>query len=155
MDAGQELVLIDSNVFVIDLRYPRDPNFNENRRFLESIELSDRGFTTLVNLFEVCGILSFNLNQTQVNDLWVHFPRKYRVSVLPTPDLEAQCSVVEQKRVFDLIEKQTSFGDALMIATAERYLPFVSTLVTWDDEHLQGVFQGTVLTPKEYLIRDS
>ena len=55
MGPGQELVLIDTNVFVIDLRYHRDPNFNENRRFLEGIELSDRGFTTLVNVFELCG----------------------------------------------------------------------------------------------------
>ncbi len=154
MDTGQELVLIDTNVFVIDLRYHRDPNYNRNRRFLEGIELSDRGFTTLVNLFELCGILSFNLNQDQLNDLWIHFSRRYGVSVLPTPDLGAQCPMVEQQRLFDLIGKRISFGDALMVATAERYLPFVPTLVTWDKEHLQGIFQGGVLTPEEYLARD-
>ena len=97
------------------------------------------------------GILSFNLNHEQLNDFWVHFPRKYSVSVLPTQDFGAQCPLVEQKRVFDFIGKRTSFGDALMVATAERYLPFVSTLVTWDKEHLQEVFQGAVLTPKDYL----
>jgi len=151
MDAGQELVLIDTNVFVIDLRYHRDPNYTQNRRFLDGIELSDRGFTTLVNLLELCGILSFNLNRNQLNDLWVHFSRKYSVSVLPTPDLRAQSPVVEQKRLFELIASRTSFGDALMVATAERYLPFVPTLVTWDKEHLQDIFEGTVLTPKDYL----
>ena len=151
MDAGQELVLIDTNVFVIDLRYHRDPNYTQNRRFLHGIELSDRGFTTLVNLLELCGILSFILNRNQLNDLWVHFSRKYGVSVLPTPDLRAQSPVVEQKRLFELIVSRTSFGDALMVATAERYLPFVPTLVTWDKEHLQDIFEGTVLTPKDYL----
>lgn len=151
MDAGQELVLIDTNVFVIDLRYHRDPNYTQNRRFLDGIELSDRGFTTLVNLLELCGILSFNLNRNQLNDLWVHFSRKYSVSVLPTPDLRAQSPVVEQKRLFELIASRTSFGDALMVATAERYLPFVPTLVTWDKEHFQDIFEGTVLTPKDYL----
>jgi len=151
MVAGQELVLIDTNVFVIDLRYHRDPNYARNRRFLDGIELSDRGFTTLVNLLELCGILSFNLNRNQLNDLWVHFSRKYSVSVLPTPDLRAQSPVVEQERLFELIASRTSFGDALMVATAERYLPFVPTLVTWDKEHFQDIFEGTVLTPKDYL----
>lgn len=153
MDAGQELVLIDTNVFVIDLRYHRDPNYAQNHLFLEGIELSDRGFTTLVNLFELCGILSFNLNREQLNDLWVHFSRKYGISVLPAPDFETQCPVVEQKRVFELVASRTSFGDALMVATAERYLPFVPTLVTWDKEHLQGIFKGGVFTPQEYLAR--
>ncbi len=151
MDAGQELVLIDTNVFAIDLRYHRDPNYTQNRCFLDGIELSDRGFTTLVNLLELCGILSFILNRNQLNDLWVHFSRKYGVSVLPTPDLRAQSPVVEQKRLFELTASRTSFGDALMVATAERYLPFVPTLVTWDKEHLQDIFEGTVLTPKDYL----
>ena len=153
MDPGQELVLIDTNVFVMDLRYRRDPNFDMNRRFLDGVALSERGFTTLVNLFELCGILSFNLNHEQLNNFWVHFPRKYSVNVLPTPDFEAQCPVVEQKSVFEFIGKRTAFGDAMMAATVERYLPFISTVVTWDKEHLQKVFQTTVLTPKEYLTR--
>jgi predicted nucleic acid-binding protein len=151
MDSEQKLVLIDTNVFVIDLRYHRDPFYNENRRFLDDIGRSDTGFTTLVNLFELCGILSFNLSQTQLVNLWGHFSRKYRVSVLPTPDLEAHCPVVEQKCVFDYIGKRSSFGDALVAATADSYLPFISTFVTWDKEHLGGVFRGEVLTPAEYL----
>ena len=127
MDTGQKLVLIDTNVFVIDLRYQRDPFYGENRRFLENVAKSDTGFTTLINLFELCGILSFNLSQTQLRNLWAHFSQKYRVSVLPTPDFEAHCPVVEQKRVFDHIGDRSSFSDALMVATAENYMPFVST----------------------------
>lgn len=151
MDSGQEIVLIDTNVFIIDLRYQRDRNFALNRRFLEYIKRIDRGFTTLINLFEICGILSFNLNHEQLLNLWTFFPQKYGISVLPTPDFKGTCPVLEQQKVFDLITKRTSFGDALMVASIERYLPFAATLVTWDKDHIQNVFAGTVKTPKEYL----
>ena len=153
MDSGQKLVLIDTNVFVIDLRYRRDPIYDENRRCLAKVAKSDTGFTTLINRFELCGILSFNLNQSQLGNLWTYFSRKYRVSVLPTPDFEAHLPLIEQERVFNHIVKRTSFGDSLMLATAENYLPFVSTLVTWDKEHLQDVFAGAVFTPRDYLAK--
>lgn len=151
MDAGQELVLVDTNVFVIDLRYRRDIHYNTSHAFLEKIGRSERGFTTLINLMEVCGILSFNFNEQQLTDLWMHFARKFRLSVLPSPDFEAELPPIALEHLFRLMSKKSSFGDALMIATAERYLPFISTLVTWDIEHLQGVFRGRVLTPEEYL----
>jgi predicted nucleic-acid-binding protein len=58
----QELILIDTNVFVIDLRYKRDTNFRLNQSFLSFVAQNGSGFTTIVNLLELCGILSFNLN---------------------------------------------------------------------------------------------
>ncbi len=37
MGQKEELVLIDTNVFVIDLRYKRDPHYKANLTFLEFI----------------------------------------------------------------------------------------------------------------------
>ena len=54
-------------LFVIDLRYKRDRNFSVNRTFLERIAHNHTGVTTLFNLLEVCGILSFNLEEKQEN----------------------------------------------------------------------------------------
>jgi len=42
-------------------------------------------------------------------------------------------------------------GDALMISVAKKHLPFVSTMVTWDNRHFKDIFPGTVLTPKKFL----
>ncbi len=66
MDPKQELILIDTNIFVIDLRYKRDVNFKKNQAFLVEIAQSRSGFTTLANLMGLCGILSFNLNPMQL-----------------------------------------------------------------------------------------
>jgi len=147
----KELILIDTNIFVIDLRYKRDSNFKKNKIFLSEIAQSGNGFTTIVNLLELCGILSFNLNKNQLHDLWTFFEDKYKLTVLPSMDLQRKFSGVELKRIFDLICKKTSFGDALMIAVAEKNLTFVTTMVSWDSDHFKDKFNGKVLTPAQFI----
>ena len=69
MGSRPSLVLIDTNVFVIDLRHRGDVNYKTNQRFLEYAAKRQIGFTTIVNLLELCAILSFNLNETQLTEL--------------------------------------------------------------------------------------
>ena len=153
MGSKETLILIDTNIFVIDLRYKRDVHYNKNRAFLSAIARSGIGFTTLVNLLEICGILSFNLSRKQLIDLWTYFEERYKVSVIQSPDLQSEFPSVENQRLFDTISKKMSFGDALMIGLAEKLLPFVDTMVTWDKEHFNEKYSGRVLTPTEF-IRD-
>ena len=151
MGTKQELVLVDTNIFVIDLRYRRDRHFKRNQSFLYSVAQIGNGFTTIVNLLELCGILSFNLNRDQLLDLWTYFHDRYKITVLPEPDLQSVFPGLEINRLFDILCKKSSFGDALIMAVAEKYLPFVSTMVSWDNEHFKGKYSGKVLTPGEYL----
>ena len=150
MGPKQDLVLVDTNIFVIDLRYKKDSNFEINRAFLDLIGEKRNGFTTIVNLLELCGILSFNLNEKQLIELWVYFQDKYGVVVLPVPSFETNFPIIKIKEIFDLISRRTSLGDALMISIAKKHLPFVTTLVTWDDLHFKDIFPGTVLTPERF-----
>ena len=151
MGSRQELILIDTNIFVIDLRYKRDTNFKLNQSFLSSVAHSRSGFTTIVNLLELCGILSFNLNQDQLLDLWTYFQDRYKITVLPKPDLQSDFPGININRLFGILSKKSSFGDALIISVAEKYLSFVSTMVTWDNEHFKYKFAGKVLTPDEFI----
>lgn len=147
----QDLILVDTNVFVIDLRYKRDVNYETNRTFLNHITRQRNGFTTIVNLLELCGILSFNLNEQQLIELWTYFQDRYGVNVLPVPSLETNFPTMGIKEIFDTIKSRASLGDALMIAAAKKHLPFVSTMVSWDDIHFKNTFTGSVLTPETYL----
>ena len=151
MGAGKELVLIDTNVFVIDLRYKRDKNYKTNKELLETIAQNGAGFTTIVNVLELCGILSFNLNEKQVEELWYYFQQHYGIAVYPQVDLDADFPAFSIKDLFDLIKRKTSFGDALMLTFASKYLSFISTIVTWDKDHLKDKYPGKVITPHEYL----
>jgi predicted nucleic acid-binding protein len=77
------MIFVDSDVFLIDLRYRRDRRFPENREFLERLRETGRGVTTIFNLLEICGVLSFNLNRQQLWELFHYFPRRYGMRVLP------------------------------------------------------------------------
>lgn len=151
MGTEPELILIDTNIFVIDLRYKRDSNYQVNRAFLASAADKANGFTTIVNLLELCGILSFNLNSDQLHDLWSYFYDRYKVTVLPEPDLQSSFPAIEIRRLFNILSKKSSFGDAFMMAAAEKYLSFVLIMVTWDKEHFKDKYNGMVLTPSEYI----
>lgn len=61
MGPKEDLVLVDTNVFVIDLRYKRDAYYKVSPAFLDHMVEKRNGFTTIVNLLELCGILSFDL----------------------------------------------------------------------------------------------
>ena len=151
MGSKSGLVLIDTNIFVIDLRYRRDIHYDNNLTFLNGVAEKGVGFTTIVNLLELCGIFSFNLNEKQLLELWCYFQDKYKVTVLPTPELSSNFPTTGIQELFDVLKNRASLGDALMLTVAAKYLPFVSTLVTWDEEHFKGQFHGSVLTPEEYV----
>jgi hypothetical protein len=40
-----------------------------------------------------------------------------------------------------------------MMAVAEKYLSFISTMVTWDNEHFKEKYTGRVLTPEENMAK--
>lgn len=151
MGPKQDLVLVDTNIFVIDLRYKRDAFYEMNRAFLDQLAEQKNGFTTIVNLLELCGILSFNLNENQLVELWSYFQDRYAVVVLPVPMLKTDFPSIKIKEIFNLLKRRTSLGDALMISVANKHLPFISTMITWDNTHFKNIFNGTVLTPEEFL----
>ena len=51
--------------------------------------------------------------------------------------------------------KKMSVGDALMLALAERYLPFVKTMVTGENDHLENKYAGKVLTPEAFIVNQA
>ena len=124
MDQGP--YLIDTNVFVIDLRYPRDRNFGVNRHFLTAVKRERSGITTTTNLLELCGILSFNLNQRQLSTLWEQFSHRFGVAVLLT-DFDAPVPRMDVAELFALLERRMSLGDAQFLLTARKHVAFAST----------------------------
>ncbi len=146
--------LIDTNVFVIDQRYPRDRNFSANRRFLDAVGRGRSGFTTTINLLELCGILSFNLNEQQLQTVWDQFPERYGVGVLPVSAADSTLPPFPVSEVLACLRRRMPLGDALFLLTARRHVAFAKTLVTWDRDHFADRFPGRVATPAD-LIEES
>ena len=151
--AASGLILLDTNIFVIDLRYRRDRNFRTNRRLLDRVASDGDGATTVFNVLEVCGILSFNLNDEQVRELFHHFPARYGVRVLPADGTDRPLPGLTCAEVLETIARKASFGDALLIATIERHVPGAAAFVSWDADHFRDKLAVPVLSPEEILRR--
>lgn len=143
--------IIDTPVFVIDLRYKRDRNFATNRRFLDRIAQEGYGATTIYNLLEVCGILAFNLNQSQLKELFHYFPKHYHLEVLPHSTFESPLPALKTGDLFDIVSMKTGLGDALIIGAVEQHIPGAARFVSWNARHFRGRFSIPALTPREFL----
>ena len=145
------MILVDTNVFVIELHYHRDPLYRVNRRFLRRLADDGTGATTVFNLLELAGILSFNLNEVQLLNLLALFPENYGVAVLPPLDLQSMLPQISQGALARRIARRCAFGDALVVEAAEHYAPRNSCFVTWDSEHFAGRTTLKVMTPRSAL----
>lgn len=68
---------------MLALRYRGDASTSENDRFLDLLAERGDGITSLVNVLETCGVLSFNLNRRQLRSLHAYFGRRFAVKVVP------------------------------------------------------------------------
>jgi len=151
MGEKKGLAFIDSNVFVIDLRYKRDRNYRFNRMFLDIVADLKTGVTSVFNVLEICGILSFNLSEGQLVELYEYLPERYKIGILPYHDRSLPLPALGLKGLLALIAKRMSLGDALTLAVAEQESRRIETFVSWDVQHFVGKTSFLVQTPKDFV----
>jgi len=149
--AEKGTIFLDTNVFVIDLRYKRDRHYRTNRALLEKVKEDRNAKTSIINLLELCGILSFNLNSRQLENLFHYFPTRYSVKVFPEDYATLENLPFGLPRLFEMISRKLAFTDALLLQHIESHIPRVLTLITWDADHFQGKSSLRILTPEDYL----
>ena len=75
------MVLLDTNVFIIDRFFKRDERYETNKAFLARLPTIEAGFY-IFSLFELCGISSFNLSPLELKRWMYHFDEGYAVTIL-------------------------------------------------------------------------
>ena len=81
------MILCDSNIFLIDRFFKRDEHYAINRRFVERMPELDVAIA-VYNLFELCGIASFNLSPKELEQWFYHFDDFYKLKVVYPKGLE-------------------------------------------------------------------
>lgn len=152
MDKKKVTVFIDTNVFIIDLRYRNDSNFEINRAFLDFIAKHGRGITSIVNLLEICGILSFNLNRQQIQELFYYLPERYRIKIIPSYDMNSCLPETHIKSIMDIIYRKASLGDALIANIFNSYVTGKAVFISWDAEHFKNLLPVEAITPHAFLL---
>ena len=144
------MICIDSDVFLIDLRYPADRRAPATRAFLEAAAGSGDAATTVFNVLEMTGVLSFNLSGQQVVDFYAHFPRRYNVQILPYHDPGQRLPALPLRQVLNTMQRKMALGDALIATLVNRLHNTLQAFVTWNDVHFQGRLTVPIFTPATY-----
>jgi predicted nucleic acid-binding protein len=151
LDKKKVIIFIDTNIFIIDLRYRRDGHFKLNRLFLDFVTRQGKGLTSIINLLEVCGILSFNLSDQQISELYYYFPKRYNVEIIPSDEMDSLLPETSVKAVMEMIRGKASFGDALIATIANGALGKDAIFVSWDAFHFKHLLSVKAVTPMEFL----
>jgi hypothetical protein len=146
------VILLDSDVLLIDHRYKQDPKFALNRQALQRLQTEGipRGVTQQV-LLEVIGILSFNISPADVAHLPGILSVQYGLTVYP--DIQqypvyADCPVIA---LIAQLSQQMGLGDAVQAVQIARHASYAECLLTWNARHFRGKLVIPVLTPEEWL----
>lgn len=146
------MVLLDTNVFVIDRFFYRDERYGVNKQFITALPEMEAGFC-IFSLFELCGILSFNLSSQELKRWSYYFDEVYNIAILEPQGLytvaAADWFADFSARMFELLGRKMTWGDAVLLKTAEEYA--VETIITWNKKHFEDRTTIEVLTPEEYL----
>lgn len=143
-------IFIDTDIFIISLRYLRDARYQINETFLKKIKKSKIATTSIFNVLETCGILSYNLTQDKLLQVYEEFPQYFHIKILwpatPTGELNYDIS-----KIFTHIKTKQSLGDAQVSYVAELFSHQLKAFVTWNAAHFRDKLPIPVFTPEEYL----
>ena len=146
------MILLDSDVVLIDRRYPNDSRFTANQRALQHLWAGTvpLGITQQA-ILEVVGVLSYNVARSLIPTLFTDVMKNYRLAVVP--DVQASpgyagCTVQE---VLLQLNHQMSLGDAVQAVQIARYASSAIALLTWNARHFTGKIVIPTLTPQEWL----
>jgi hypothetical protein len=150
------VILLDSDVLLVDLRYRNDPRFLINQQALQRLKTENHVVgITVQALLETVGVLSFNVSSAHVAHLPRQLALQYGLTIFPdlshVPDY-AGCTVQE---IVGQLGFQMALGDAVQVVQIAHYASFADCLLTWNAKHFQGKAPVAVLTPQDWLSQQS
>ncbi len=146
------MIILDSDVVLIDYRYPRDPKFQLNRQALVLLDQTAEplGITTQA-LLEVVGVLSFNVTATLIEQLPNAIQTQYGLTLFPNPSVVLDYAGCSFDEIVYQMKQKMGLGDAVQAVLLRKFAPPGSTLLTWNAKHFRGKLAVPVLTPEEWL----
>jgi hypothetical protein len=117
------------------------------------LKCEGRGMTSLLNLLEVCGVLSFNLSPAALHALYVHFPRRYGVTVVPAAAYETRLPGATAGELLARMEQRMALKDAEIALSVARYADNLTAFLSWNAKHFEGKLPIPAMTPSAWLRR--
>jgi hypothetical protein len=146
------LVLVDSNVFIVDRFYPSDAVYHQNRSFIEKLPALDAA-VSILTVLELCGAASHRLSTVELDSWLYRFGTIYPVNVINVHGLTGNDSEAWWhnflEEITTNIAKKMTLGDTLILREAENFN--AEAIVTWNTKDFSRRTQIPVLTPAGFL----
>ena len=148
------MVIVDTDIFILEFRFQREPLHSINKQFLSSIKATGGGIT-IYSVMEFLGKMSFNMNPDKLvnwrswlqdaNNLTVIWPRVRNI------DGDSFIRSLLFDRPFGrMCHTPIAFVDSLILDLAEQ-VEEAQVFITWNAKHFMGKTSLAVKTPQEYL----
>jgi hypothetical protein len=146
------VILLDSDVLLIELRYKHDPRFARNQQALIQMTKDGIGLAIVLHtLLEVVGNMSFGVSKALIPGLPQKIIARLNLQVIPDAALNpgyAGCTFAE---LVAQMGHQMALADAVQAVQIAHHAPTASCLLTWNARHFVGKLIIPVLTPEEWL----
>lgn len=149
------MVVIDTDVLLLRFVFHRDVRQAVNNDFLQRV-LHTEPATTIYNLMEFLGQMSFNLSAKRLAEWNSWLADDYNLTILfPSSRGNQTADSFYRQEIFEraiakISKEKMSYMDALALDLAER-VPNVEYFVTWNAKHFKNKSTLVVVTPAEYL----
>lgn len=150
------MILLDADILLLDIRYPRDARFGINERLLKTLQ--EQGLAraiTLYTLLEVVGILSFNLPSAQIPRIYTLLPGRYNLLVVPALGVSQEVPAFALSAILTLMEKKMALGDAFQALYIQQFAPQATCVLSWNARHFHQKLSVPALTPEEWLAQNT
>lgn len=146
------MIILDTDVLLVDHRYPRDPRFAVTRQVLDLLRQFGQpvGITTQA-LLELVGVLSFNVATALIDQVPTAIQTQYQLTLMPSPTAVPDFAGCSFDEIVYQMRQKMGLGDAIQAVLIRKFAPAGSTLLTWNAKHFRGKVVVPVLTPEEWL----
>lgn len=125
------MILLDSDVLIVDARYLRDSRFAINQQALQ--QLLSGGVPlgiTVQALLEVVGVQSFNTPRSQIPGLPQRLMNQYQLHLWPDPSQVPDYAGCTFDGLVAQMSQQMSLGDAVQALQLLRFVNHAQCLIT-------------------------
>jgi len=149
------MIAIDTDVLLLAFAFQRDQRQTVNENFLSRVQ-TDLPATTIYNLMELLGKLSFNLSPERLSAWPLWLIDAYQLTIIwPFAPDEAVGFAGFRDEIFSrpfarMRAVKMPFMDSLILNLVDR-TPGVTAFITWNARHFQKKSTVSIMTPADYL----
>ncbi|HMY36010.1 hypothetical protein L6Q79_10680 [bacterium] len=150
------MIMIDSDIFIMDNFYTNDPRYETNSLFLHRIQVQ-KNYTTIFNLLEVCSLIAPHCTEKELLGFYENFDRTYNLEIIhpSTYDLSTEYFLDHFfGEIMYMTQNTGNILDAMMFTLVRQRT--IRLFVSWNAPRYKKMYAGRFgklefLQPDEYM----